>query len=36
MHKCVPTARNIHILFHEPVVCRSGAKMKKGLLDEEK
>ena len=30
IHESVPTAKTIHILFHEQAVCKKGAKEKKG------
>ena len=32
IHKCVLTARYMHILFHEQVVCRKGTTMEKAYL----
>ena len=33
MHECVPTDKNIHILFHEQAVNGRGTKCKKDLLN---
>ena len=35
IHRRVPTARNMHTLFHKQVVGGRKTKMKKGLLDAE-
>ena len=35
MLKHILTAKNMHILFHEPTECRKDTKMEKGLFDEE-
>ena len=33
IHKCVPKARNMRILFNEQAVCKRGTRLDNGLLD---